>query len=115
MTTLLGSTISKQQKTALPTRPRVFQLPEPRGKSLRPTLPTFMTISRTPSTNKKSNVGVGNSMVNTAISALSNIFPAVNVITLGRILLVVKLLRGTIKQGPSFSRYTMTRDVAKVL
>ena len=59
--------------------------------------------------------GVSYSMVNTARSALSSVFPAKEGTLFGKHPLIIRLLRGMFKQRPSLPRYTVTYDVAKVL
>ena len=54
-------------------------------------------------------------MVNTARSALSSVFPAKDGIPFGKHPLIVRLLRVMSKQRPSLPPYTVTYDVAKVL
>ena len=58
---------------------------------------------------------VNYSMVNTARSALSSVFPAKDGTHFGKHPFIVRLLRGMFKQKPSLPRYTVTYDVAKVL
>ena len=58
---------------------------------------------------------VSYSMVNTAWSALSSVFPAKNVTPFGKHILIVRLLGGIFKQRPSLPRYTVSYDVAKAL
>ena len=59
--------------------------------------------------------GVSYSMVNTARSALSSIFPAKDGTPFGKHSLIVRLLRGMLKQKPFLPRYTVNTDVAKML
>ena len=59
--------------------------------------------------------GVSYSMVNTARSALSNVFPAKEGTPFGKHPLIIRLLRDMFKQRPSLPRYTVTYDEAKVL
>ena len=59
--------------------------------------------------------GVSYSMVNTARSAWSSIFPAKDGTPFGKHPLIVRLLRGMLKQKPFLPRYTVNFDVAKVL
>ena len=58
---------------------------------------------------------VGNSMVNTARSALSSAFPAKDGTSFGKHPLNARLWRGMFKQKPSRPRYTVTYDVVRVL
>ena len=59
--------------------------------------------------------GVSYSMVNTARSALSSVFPAKEGTLFGKHPLIIRLLRVMFKQRPSLPRYTVTYDVEKVL
>ena len=59
--------------------------------------------------------GVSYSIVNTARSALSSVFPAKDGTPFGKDPLIARLLRSMFKQRPSLPRYTVTYDVAKVL
>ena len=59
--------------------------------------------------------GVSYSMVNTARSALSSVFPEKGGTPFVKHPLIVRLLRGMYKQSPSLPRYTVTYDLAKVL
>ena len=59
--------------------------------------------------------GVSYSMVNTARSALSSVFPANDGTPFGKHPLIGRLLRGMFKQRPSLPRCMMTYDLAKVL
>ena len=60
-------------------------------------------------------MNVSYSMVNTARSALSSIFPAKDCAPFGRHPLIVRLFRGMFKQRSSLPRYTLTYGVPKVL
>ena len=51
------------------------------------------------------------SVMNTARSALSSIFPTTNDISFGKQPLFERLLKGMLKERPSLPRYTVTFDV----
>ena len=54
------------------------------------------------------------SVINTARSALSSIFPSENDLTFGKQPIIQRLLKGMFKERPTFSRYTVTYDVKPV-
>ena len=57
--------------------------------------------------------GVSYSMINTARSNLSSVFPAKDDTHFGHQSLIARLLRGMFKQRPSLPRYTVTYDRLK--
>ena len=54
------------------------------------------------------------SVINTARSALSSIFPSENGLTFGKQPIIQRLLKGMFKERPIFPRYTVTCDVKPV-
>ena len=54
------------------------------------------------------------SVMNTARSASSSIFPTINGISFGKQPLIQRLLKGMFKERPSLPRYTITFDVKPV-
>ena len=55
------------------------------------------------------------SVINTARSALSLIFPSENGLAFGKQPIIQRLLKGMFKERPTFPRYTVTYDVKPVL